>query len=234
MNGASLTAARLSIAAAAAAVLLLAGLHLLSPELDPAWRMVSEYANGRYGLVLSLMFATWGLSECALVLAIRSAASTRTFRAGLVCLAVAGAGGAMAAVFDINNDPMHSIAGALGIPGLPIAATLIGVSLGRTEPWSAARRTLLWTAGLTWVALALLVASFVALVVTFSQLPGGLPAQPPKVLPPGVIGLVGWANRLLVLADCAWVITVAGLAIRLHGRRPLALTAPAPPTGGTA
>jgi hypothetical protein len=49
----SLTAARLSIGAAAATLVLLAALHVLSPEFYPSWRMVSEYALGNYGCVLS-------------------------------------------------------------------------------------------------------------------------------------------------------------------------------------
>src|ERR671925_2056063 len=55
-------AAGLAIAATVAAAILLVTLHLLSPEYSPAWRMVSEYANGHYAWVLSLMFAAWGLS----------------------------------------------------------------------------------------------------------------------------------------------------------------------------
>ncbi|MDQ6877228.1 MAG: hypothetical protein M3082_05930 [Candidatus Dormibacteraeota bacterium] len=43
----SLPAAILAIAGASAALLLLASLHVLSPEFSPSWRMVSEYANGR-------------------------------------------------------------------------------------------------------------------------------------------------------------------------------------------
>ena len=42
----SVPVARLSIAAAVVVLLLLASLHVLSPEFDPSWRMVSEYANG--------------------------------------------------------------------------------------------------------------------------------------------------------------------------------------------
>ena len=49
----SVAAARLSIAAAGACLLLLASLHVLSPEFDPSFRVVSEYANGQYGWVLS-------------------------------------------------------------------------------------------------------------------------------------------------------------------------------------
>lgn len=40
---------------------LLTSLHVLSPEFDPSWRMVSEYAYGRHGAVLSLMFLAWGI-----------------------------------------------------------------------------------------------------------------------------------------------------------------------------
>ncbi len=65
-------AARVAIAAAGAVLLWLASLHVLSPEFDPSWRVVSEYANGRYCWVLSLMFASWALSSWALALTVWS------------------------------------------------------------------------------------------------------------------------------------------------------------------
>lgn len=200
----SLPAARLAIAAASAALLLLASLHLLSPEFSPSWRMVSEYANGDYGWVLSLMFVAWGVSSWALAFAIRAEARTTPVTIGLTFLTLAGVGEAMAAAFDINHDTLHNIAGALGILGLPIAAMLIGLNLSRTSPWSAAKRMLIWTANLTWVSVALLAATFVLLIATFSQVDGTLPTQAPTVLPPGVIGLVGWVDRLLVVLFCGW------------------------------
>ena len=95
---------------------------------------------------------------------------------------------------------------------------LISVNLRRTDPWSVAKRTLLWTANLTWVSVILLAATFVLLIATFSQVGGGLPAHAPRVLPPGVIGLVGWANRLLVVFYRVWVIAVAWQAIKLRGK----------------
>jgi hypothetical protein len=70
----SQTAARLSFAAAAMSLVLLAALHVLSPELDPSWRMVSEYASGNYGWVLALMFLSMGLSCVALFFAVKSQA----------------------------------------------------------------------------------------------------------------------------------------------------------------
>jgi hypothetical membrane protein len=212
----SLTAARLAIAAAAAALLFLASLHILSPEFDPSWRMVSEYANGHYGWVLSLMFAFWALSSWALAFAIWSQVRTRADKIGLVFLIVAGIGEAMASVFDINH-PLHDLAGAFGVLGLPIAAMLISVSLSRTQAWSVAKKALLWTANLTWMSVVLFAATFAILIVTYTQ-SGAIidPQAKVIVLPPGVIALVGWANRLLIVVYCAWVMTVAWQAIQLR------------------
>jgi hypothetical protein len=214
----SLPAARVAIGAAFAALLLLASLHVLSPEFDPTWRMVSEYANGQYGWVLSLMFACWGLSSCALAYVIRSQVRSIPAKVGLALLALAGIGEAMAAVFDLNHVVLHNVAGVLGIGGLPIAAMLISIRLGRTTHWSPSRRALLLTANLTWLSLVLLAASFVVLVGTFMASGVATPAQPPKVLPQGVIGIVGWANRLLVLCYCIWAVTVAWEGIKLGGQ----------------
>src|SRR5579871_4738432 len=85
----STAAARVSIAAAVACLLLLASLHILSPEFDPSFRVISEYANGKYGWVLSLMFIAWAVSSWALALAIWRQAPTRAGRIGLWFLIVA-------------------------------------------------------------------------------------------------------------------------------------------------
>jgi hypothetical membrane protein len=210
----SFPAARLAIAAGAAVLLLLAGLHVLSPEFDPSWRMVSEYANGQYAWVLSLMFVAWAISSWALAAAIWSHVRTRAGRIGLVFLIAAGVGEAMASVFDVNQ-PLHGLA-SLGMPSLAVAAMLISVSLSRTPEWSAARKALLWTANLTWLSLLLLAATFALLIVTYTQAGGDMTAGAVSVLPPGVIALVGWANRFLIVVYCAWAMTVAAQAIKLH------------------
>ena len=213
----SLSAENLAIGGSVAALLLLASLHLLSPEFDPSWRMVSEYANGGYSWVLSLMFAFWAVSSWALAFAIWSQVGTRGGQIGLFFLIAAGIGEAMASVFDINH-PLHGLAGIIGIGGLPVAAMLISVSLGRTQAWSAAKKALLWTANLTWVSVVLLAATFAILIVTYTQAGGDMAAESTAVttLPPGVIALVGWTNRFLIVVYCAWVITVARQAIRVR------------------
>src|SRR5438477_4472190 len=83
-------AALLAMVAAAVTLLLLASLHVLSPEFDPSFRMVSEYALGHYGWVLSLMFLAWGLSAWALALALWSQVKTRAGKVGLWFLVIAG------------------------------------------------------------------------------------------------------------------------------------------------
>jgi hypothetical protein len=212
----SLPAARLAIAASAAVLILLAGLHLLSPEFDPSWRMVSEYANGQYGWVLSLMFAAWALSSWALAFAIRSQVRTTAGKIGLVFLIAAGVGEAMAAAFDINHA-LHGLAGIIGILSLPIAAMLISVSLSRNQAWSASKKVLLWTANLTWISVVLLIATFILMVIGFTQAGGEMAAEV-TTLPSGVIALVGWANRLLVVVYSIWVMAVAWQGIQLPAR----------------
>lgn len=66
------------------AVLLLAALHILSPEFSPSWRMISEYVLGHYAWMLSLMFLCSGVSCWALVVAIHSAIGTKCGKAGAV------------------------------------------------------------------------------------------------------------------------------------------------------
>jgi hypothetical protein len=118
----------------------------------------------------------------------------------------------MASAFNINH-PLHDVAGLLGVPTAAIAASLISVSLCRAEPWGRVRRQLLWTSNLIWASLVSLVLSIVLLVVTFHHSrvqPGPHITQ----LPPGVIGLDGWADRLFILCSCAWLMATATAAMR--------------------
>jgi len=209
------TTARLSLAAAIATLLTLAVLHILSPEFAPAWRMVSEYANGNYSWVLSLMFIFWAISSWSLAFTLWSEVKTTAGKVGLYFLIAAGIGEAMAAVFDINHS-LHGLASLIGIGSLPIAALLISTSLGRMDDWSAAKKSLLVTANLTWISVLLMGITFAILITTFTQAGGDMTStEVPTTLPDGVIAWVGWANRFLIVAYCAWVTNVAWNAIKL-------------------
>jgi hypothetical membrane protein len=209
-------AARVAVAAAVLTPALLAGLSILSPEFDPSYRLISEYALGRYGWVPSLTFLTWGIGTLAAAWTIRPHLRTRAGRVGLAFLVIAGLGQALAAVFDIRHDIMHNLAGAMGMLGLPVAAMLVSISVVRNPEWPSVRPYLLMAANLTWISLVLFAGAFVLLMVTFINATGGLPAQAPPALPHGVIGVVGWANRFLVVVDCAWVAILAAGANRLR------------------
>lgn len=212
----SVPAARLAIATSVAVLVLLVSLHILSPEFDPAWRMVSEYADGQYSWVLSLMFVTWAISSWALAFAIWPQVRTTAGKIGVFFLIAAGIGEAMAALFDINH-PLHEIASAIGIPSLSIAAMLISVSLVRAKEWASAKKALLWTASLTWISILLMIATFAIMIITYTQTGATIdPQAEVTTLPVGVIALVGWANRFLVLVYCAWVMTAARQALKLH------------------
>lgn len=212
-------AAWLAILATGATLFLLGALHVLSPEFSPSWRVISEYALGHYGWVLSLMFLSWGISSWALVVAIRSQIHTNAGKVGLWLLIIAGIGEAMASVFDVTHEIGHGIAGLLGVVGFPIAALLLSVALGRNEAWRRARRALLWIANLSCISVVLLIATLAIMTVQMAHLNGGhLPQHAPKALPPGVLALDGWADRMIVLSNCAWVVVAAWHAMRL-GRK---------------
>lgn len=205
--GVALTAARLSFAASAAFVVLVVALHFLKPELDPSWRMVSEYEIGRFGWVMQLAFLSLALSCVALFVAIQPYVRTAGGKIGLTLLLICAAGMTIAAVF--TTDPttasqnelttrgnLHGLGTLLGVPGFPVAVTLISRSLTRDGALSSANRSLLWAAALTWVGLL----AFAASAALF--LPRSAGGFGPEVL-------IGWPNRLLVLAYSAWLMVAA-------------------------
>lgn len=205
-----IVAAWTAIALTTIALLLLAALHVLSPEFAPSWRMISEYAYGRFGGVLSLMFLTMGIAPWALAFALWPEVASRAGRAGMVFLIVAGLCGVMASFFDIRHDTGHAVAGLLGVIGFPIGALLVSASLARTERWHGARKKLMWTAHLSWVSVVLLIVTLAVMTVQVARAYGGhLPQHAPSVLPPGVLALDGWADRLIVLSNCVWVLLAA-------------------------
>lgn len=212
-SGSRTRAGKLAVLMALTSLLLLALLHFLSPEFDPSWRMVSDYANGRYGWVLALFFICWAASTWALALALFPLATTWPAWLGIGVLVIAGIGEAMAAAFDINH-PLHMQAAILGMNGVPIAALLIGISFARAGHWGSSRRMMLLLSNLPWLSIVLMA---IAMGLFFSSLSRagiviGPDSKPLAALPPGVVAFGGWANRLLIIAFCAWAIGAAWLA----------------------
>ena len=170
------TAARLSFAAAATFVVLLAALHFIKPSLDPSWHFISEYAIGDYGWIMVLAFLSLALSYVSLFVAIRSQLRNIVGRIGLVLLLVSALGLTIAAIFTtdpitVSEDALttegslHNLGGTLGI-AMPFAAALVGWTLSRNPAWSSAKRPLFWATGLALVAY---VGSFVSVGVMVSE-----------------------------------------------------------------
>jgi hypothetical protein len=191
----SSTTARGSMIAGAFSLLVLATLHLLSPEFNPATRMVSEYALGEYGWLLSIFFLSWALSCVTLYFAIKSQVKTGWGKIGLGVLLVSALGMGMASVFDVSHE-LHGLSALIGMPTLPIAAMLITPSLLRNRGWSSARTVLMWTANLTWLSLvAMVIIVFIGLARNGGEF--------------GPTLMVGWPNRLVIICYCMWVMTTA-------------------------
>lgn len=206
-----------ALSAAALTLVLLASLHFISPELDPSWRMVSEYALGNLPWLLSAFFLCWAISSWALAAAIAPLASSKVARAGVTLLILSGIGEALAAYFDISYSTMHGVAALLGIPTLPIAALLISYSRALREPEG--RKAVRLTAHLTWIAFFLMAAAMAVFMSSYQQAGGDLTAAgPPASLPEGTIALNGWANRLLVLSNCAWLIACSSYLLSSRSR----------------
>ena len=196
-----------AVFATAVAFASLAILHVVSPELQSSWRMVSEYANGRHRWLLSIMFATWGFGSFALAMALGPVTHEWLGRTGLFFLVLAGIGEMMAAFFDINHR-LHGPAAMIGVPSLPIAAVLLTIARRRSSDMAAPPA---WSMHLTWISFALMGGAMMLFMRSLSQAGVDLSAQvgPLTVLPAGVTPVVGWANRLLIAAYMLWVVLTA-------------------------
>ena len=191
-------AAQVCFVASAAFVLLLVALHFLRPDLDPSWRFISEYELGDYAWMMRVAFFVLALSCVSLVVAIAGQVRGIVGYLGLGLIVLAAAGMALAGVYAPDRDnPLHEV-GAM-LDHLPFAALFITWGLLRNPNWSKFRTTLLITAGLPLLGLAIFIISMVIMLPRNGGQPG------PEVL-------VGWPNRIMILAHCAWLMPVAWCA----------------------
>jgi Protein of unknown function (DUF998) len=210
--GWSATAAGIAIAAIALSLASLLLLHVLSPEYAWSWRMASEYANGRYPWLLTVVFLGWAAGSFALIWALWPLSATGLGKVGLIFLLLAGIGQVMGGAFDINHK-LHGPAAMIGIPSLCIAAVLVTVAMARHGDIAPPP---LWSAHLPWISFALMLAAFALFLSALTRAGVDLSAQtgPLAELPAGVSGYVGWANRLIFASAYLWVVLAALAVIR--------------------
>ncbi|MGC1470354.1 MAG: DUF998 domain-containing protein [Sphingorhabdus sp.] len=206
------TFAYIAIAAMAVSSLALLTLHFMSPEFSPSWRMVSEYANGQWRWLLTLVFFGCAIGSFVLAAALWPVSTNIWGKIGLVFLVLGGIGQLMGGLFDINHK-LHGPAAMIGIPSICIAAVLLTIALRRTPGIVAPP---IWSAQLPWISVALIAIGFMlffsALKAAGVDMAGR--TEPLKELPDGVSSFVGWANRLFFVANYLWVVMTSLAIIR--------------------
>jgi hypothetical protein len=221
-SGVNVLAAKWSMVTAAISIAALVSLHVLSPEFGPSWRMVSEYANGKFEWILFVFFVSWGLSSWFLALVLWPYVSSIAAKVGVVFLVISGLGEILAAFFNANH-PLHGLSGTLGIPTMVIAALLISYHLKGRPEWKNRRGTLLWSAHATWISVLMVVVTMVVMINGFKEagIAIGPGQQPPSAVPDGVVAVVGYANRMLIAAYIGWLLVVSNVFLKRARTREL-------------
>lgn len=216
----SRTLGRIAAGLSAAFLGLLLLLHILEPEFDPSWRMISEYELGRYGWLMSLAFISWSGSVLTLIVALRPSLQTAAGKVGFwwfLAIAIAQLGGgvfitdAITDTIKTTTGNLHTLCGVIVILTFPIAATLVAGSLARNREWKDAHRGMRWLTLLVWLSL---IAYFGSIIVSNLANPSA-----------GRVGphvLQGWPNRAMVTVYSIWLIYAAVRAARNGRKLPMA------------
>lgn len=197
-------------------ILCLFALHVTSAEFRPNFRMVSEYALGKHKWLLTIFFFCWGFCTISSGLMLWNVVTSGWAKFGVVLLFVTGTGAIMGGLFDVQHK-LHGLSFGIGVPFLPVGALLITYHLVKKTEWQSHSTSLLLSSHSTWVSLAAMAASMFILFSTLKT--AGIvygPDSPPFTeLPEGVIGINGWANRLLVLCYILYPVLVAKFLINI-------------------
>lgn len=205
-----------TIALGIISILCLLTLHFVSNEFKPSFRMVSEYALGKHKWLLTLFFICWGLCSISSGFMMWNVVTTGWAKFGVVLLFVTGIGAIMGGLFDVQHK-LHGLAFGIGIPFLPIGALLISYHLIKKVEWQENSFSLLLSSHSIWISLVFMA---VSMFLLFSSLKSaGIaygPDSPPFTeLPKNVIGINGWANRLLVLCYIFYPVFTAKLLLTI-------------------
>jgi hypothetical protein len=205
-----------SIGLAVVAIFSLGSLHILSPEFQASWRMISEYATGNYKWILTLFFISWGLSTMLNGFMLFSSVTTVWAKIGVILILLSGTGAIMGGLFDINHR-LHGLSFSLGVPTLIVGSLMVAYSLVKLPGWGQHNMMVLTSAHMIWISCLLMAISMAVMFAGFkkSGIDWGPEAKPPTEVPAGVIALGGYANRLLVVSYLAWNLIMGWLYLKL-------------------
>jgi hypothetical protein len=206
------------LATGAMSLLCLLLLHFLSPEYDPSWRMISEYALGKYKALLTAFFVLSAVGTMMLPFLLWNETAGLWPKVGLVLVFLSGVGSLMGGLFDLKH-PLHGTAFALGVPTIMVGALLVSYHLVKRSDWAQYSTGTLLTAHAIWISLVLMGVSMAVMMNGFKQagVPMGPGATPPDVVPPGVVAVAGYFNRLLVVCNTAWIMAMSYVYLMLRG-----------------
>ena len=203
----------LSIVFASVFIIILTLLHFLKRELNPSWRMISEYEIGRFGWLMRSAFFFWGASVLALLISIWPSLQPISGTISgwwlvLIVMALFGAGIFKTDPITENTthwvNTIHAVCGTIVILTFPIAATLAVGSLLHNPLWSASQSQVIFGTVLTWVGV---VAFFASILISRAIDPAEGRVGPHVYL--------GWPNRFMVVTYVIWLIIIAVAALRL-------------------
>lgn len=208
--------ATLTIVSGALSLLCLLILHFVSSEFKPSWRMVSEYALGKHKWLLTLFFIFWSINTVLAACLYFNIVSTKWTTFGAILVFISGTGAFMGGLFDIKHK-LHGLSFALGVPLFPVGALIIAYYLSNQVNWLQYKNELLISAHSVWVSFVLM---GVSMGLFFSGLkkagvPFGPNQEPLTEIPKKVIGINGYANRLLVSIYIAFNIIVSLIFLKL-------------------
>jgi hypothetical protein len=192
-------AAGVTFGGAVAFLLILAALHVLKPQLDPSWCLISEYAIGRHGWLMLLAFVSLSASCFALLFMLG-------FSLGWVALAGVALGPLGSALFiaDPTATPwasqtsfgrLHTVFASLFVLGFPPATTIVGWNLSGDKTPASTQSLLAWISLMVWAGFLL----FIGSVIFYGA--------PKCRFGPQV--RIGWQNRLMMVIYSMWLMIVA-------------------------
>jgi len=211
-NQLSLAASLLS----AAFLTLLITLHFLKPEIDPSWRLISEYAVGSYGQLMIGAFFCWGSSILTLLFALWNSLRGRSgvvVRIWFVIIGIALFGAGIFVTTPLTNiemtfdHKMHQVCGTIVIFTFPIAATILTSNLRKNEAWKALDDQLRRLKLLPWIGLL----AFFSAIIIFRLLN-------PQAGRVGPHMQVGWVNRFMVLTYHGWIQFMAAYVRQIENK----------------
>jgi hypothetical protein len=194
-TGASLIAIVLALVCFGAVMLL----HIVRGDVDPLRRVMSEYANGSHGRIMTVVFYAFGLASLALAFRLRRGIERGgVTRAIPAFLAAAGVSLIASGVFEVERplvpdtieEVLHSYASITAFVLLVTAMLLLALACRRDARW--------W--GFRWVAVTLAVAA------------GASAAATPLTAGTGWSGAV---QRLLSVTVLVWFVLTA---LHVRGR----------------